>query len=58
MGFKVVGVDLVTLGSLVVKCLGDPGQEWAGGLAWEEVMGCRKGSGRGHLGPGNAAAAG
>lgn len=58
MGFKVVGVDLVTLGSLVVKCLGDPGQESAGDLVWEEFMGCGKGSGRGHLGPGNAASAG
>lgn len=52
MGFKVVGVDLVTLGPLVVR------YEWAGALAWKELVGCGKGLGRGHLGPGTAAAVG
>lgn len=59
MGLEVVEVDLVTLDSLVARSvLGTQGRSGLGALAWEELMGCEKGSGRGHLGPGNAAAAG
>lgn len=60
-GARVVGFDLVTLDSLAVtSVMGTQGRSGPGGgaIEWEELMGCGKGSGRGHLGPGNAAAAG
>lgn len=58
-GAPVVGVDLVTLDSLEVKSvLGTQGRSGLGAIEWEELMGCGKGSGGGHLGPGNAAVAG